>query len=213
MAASRSGRGRARSRFRAGWLPSGCKRAPFPFALPLPCVPCRAVPCVPCCAVRVCPSLSRLCYRYAYNFETNDIDGPALCELTQDQLREDLMVCKLGHLLKIMADRDIFRNAMMRGSNSKVGRKGNRGVADDDVEMTPRKSIHAVGIDHTSKSGVDMDSSDAKPARPCGRICARGVAITAQPQSRFQDGFFSGAFLSALVALLMPMLLRHIGVS
>ena len=46
---------------------------------------------------------------YSYAFESNDIDGGSLCELSEDQLREDLGVRILGHRLKVLAERDGFR--------------------------------------------------------------------------------------------------------
>ena len=46
---------------------------------------------------------------YAYAFESNEIDGLALCALTEEQLRDDLHVRTLGHRLKVQNMRETFR--------------------------------------------------------------------------------------------------------
>ena len=42
---------------------------------------------------------------YSYAFESNDIDGEALCALSEAQLRDDLHVRTLGHRLKVLSAR------------------------------------------------------------------------------------------------------------
>jgi hypothetical protein len=73
---------------------------------------------------------------YSYAFETNDIDGNSLCQLSEAQLRDDLGVRTLGHRLKIMAEREGFREQCLseakrshrRGSGARSSAAGTGGT-------------------------------------------------------------------------------------
>jgi hypothetical protein len=69
---------------------------------------------------------------YSYAFESNEIDGLALCALTEEQLRDDLHVRTLGHRLKILNLREDFRE-QCGGTNPEddvEGEDGGIGAAD-----------------------------------------------------------------------------------
>ena len=75
---------------------------------------------------------------YSYAFESNEIDGLALCALSEEQLRDDLHVRTLGHRLKILNLREEFREQCGGDPNPDVGGEGESAVGAAEEEQRRR---------------------------------------------------------------------------
>ena len=113
---------------------------------------------------------------YAYAFESNEIDGDSLCDLSEEQLRDDLGVRTLGHRLKILAERDDFRE-QCRAKRSRAGRRG------------------ATSRQHP----MDEDRDTRRAARRSHKSSVNKVMATSQRclgLAGFQSGFVVGTIVA-----------------
>ena len=123
---------------------------------------------------------------YSYAFESNEIDGLALCALTEEQLRDDLHVRTLGHRLKILNLREDFRE-QCGGTNPEddaEGEDGGAGAAD--VEQW-RRALRRAAEKH-SGGGSSVLS-------PSGRVALGGGEGPGAPGRRNSGTSSDGASL------------------
>ncbi len=95
---------------------------------------------------------------YSYAFESNEIDGLALCALTEEQLRDDLHVRTLGHRLKILNLREDFREQCggTNPENDAEGEDGGVGAADGEQW---RRALRRAAEKHSGGGSSVLSSS------------------------------------------------------
>ena len=109
---------------------------------------------------------------YAYAFESNEIDGNALCALSEEQLRDDLHVRTLGHRLKVLNLREDFRE-QCGGERQEQGQGGGTGgtrAGDDEeaAELRRRARRRASGATGGGGGGSSDRSTNGRDRRNSG---------------------------------------------